>query len=105
MWVEKFSNLAFVGYLSPPIFRQQALFSIGNVALVNTPLRMSTRDNKRYLLTFRLPEQYNKNATSPIAFRRARPGRCQRVYSGALSSRTELINNPNKCNAKLGLEP
>ena len=86
---------------------------------------MLVRHNKRYLLTFHLPGQYNKNATSPIAFRRARPGRkqqleathakslpytlssfpfpglrrarpgrCQRVCSGALSSRTELFNTP-----------
>jgi hypothetical protein len=37
--------------------------------------------------------------------RRARPGRCQRVCYVALIPQTELINNPKKCNAKLGLEP
>ena len=44
-------------------------------------------------------------STASIVLDRACPGRCQRVCFGALIPQTELINDPSKCNAKLGLEP
>ena len=46
---EKYQNLAFADHLSTHIFRPQALFSIPNVLLGDTPLLILNRYSERLL--------------------------------------------------------